>query len=687
MLDRYLIKSVLSQREGKRSLKAQDRQSGHAVFIREYDLRYDLNLQRLERFKRQAELLRQIHHPRIPALLDALQSEQHLILVSQFLPGQTFSARLATGWKPQQKEVLAIAEQLLQILSYLQRYNQPLLTFELRPDKLLVDSLERVWLADFGCLQPINALQETGVSLVQLLTGLDPEQLPLVNGKPSLQSCSLISQEFAHWLEGLLEASPRHSPDKALESLWKLQGKAWEQPLFFRKPSPKTQHESPEGPWPLDSLLEGHYKLRQVLGQGQGSWKYTGWDSTLKQDVVIKLQPLPEHLGQNPEALENYLAQARQLQSLHHPQIPRFLRAFVTEQQGQSYLALVHVLVGGETLKDKFESGWRPAAAECWDLTRQLLKLLEFAQARQQAHGNLTPSNLVVNKFGRVWLVDFGLLQAEPSQDLYDLAASLIFLLSGAQPGEFLAGSLHLRFADGKSCPAQLESWLRRLLQAEPGQELRSAAEALKAFEQALLDSQPAKIIEAPALIQVASPRKSRTKDAALPWEAGVEQLRALGLRSQLLQGGGIELHCPESKELSQWNRSKTIGMLSSPLRMFEEFQEKSRQKSKFFPLSGHRLEISPDDIRLLKGSSSSNEYEILAMYWSQLLHAKLTPAPPKLLEALKNKVLPPAGTNFRLFHLQLSNQAQNSHCLMFLPPKAIPPLTQLIHQQLAGGL
>jgi serine/threonine protein kinase len=692
LLDLYQIDSVLSQRPGKRSLQAQDRRNGHAVFIREYDLRDPVNLDRLERFKRQAALLKQMNHPRIPALLDWVQTEDHLFLISQFVPGQTLASRMASGWKPQEKDSIAIAEQLLQILSYLQSYNLPMLSFALRPGQLRVDALDRVWLADFGGLQPVNELQELAASLIHLLTGRELEQLPRLKDKPAFHSFVSISNEFSRWLEDLLESSPKHRADQALESLWKLQGKTWQTPLEVKRPRKLAPEVRPnDGPWPLGSLLADNYSLRQVLGKGLGSWKYAGWDTALKQDVTLKLQPLPVHLTQHPAELDSYLDRARQLQSLHHPQIPRFLRAFVTEQDGQPYLALTHVLVSGETLKDKFEAGWRPKAAELWDLTRQLLKLLEFAQTRHQAHGHLNPSNLVVNKFGRVWLIDFGLFEAEPAQDLYDLAASLIFLLSGAQPGEFLAGSLQLRFADDKPFPPQLASWLKRMLQAEPGQALGSATDALKAFDQALLAAQPPKLIETPPLIQVVSARKSLkspVKNSALPWETGVEQLRAQGLQSRLLQGGGIELHCPESKELTQWNRSKTIGMLASPLRMFEEFQEKSRQqKSKFFPLSGHRLEISPDDIRLLKGGSASGEQEILAIYWYQLLQARLTPAPPKLLEALKNKVMPPAGTNFRLFHLLLTKQAQNAHCLIYLPPKAIPPLTQLIHQQLAGSI
>ncbi len=746
LLDRYIPEALRSQRSGKRSLIAQDRQSGQAVFIREYDLSKALNFDRLERFKRQAELLKQMSHPRIPALLDWIQTSDQLILVSQYVPGQTLASRLQAGWQAQEKDALAIAEQLLQILSYLQEYHRPLLSFDLSPEKLLVDPLNRVWLADFGGLQVRNELQELSASLIKMLTGRELNQLPRIKDKPAFQAFVSISKEFTHWIELLLDAAPRQSAAQALESLWKLQGKTWQTPLAEQQqrmlrqsalsssPSqaqPQSAHgENHEGPWALNSLIDDTYRLRRVLGKGQGGWKYAAYDAKLKQDVMLKLMPLPAaqaldsqldpecEKGREQEHEQEHqlmLEQARSLQSLHHPQIPRFLRAFVTEQAGQPFLALAYGLIGGETLKDKFEAGWRPAAAELWDLARQLLKVLSAVQERdpKRGHGNLNPSNLLVNKFGRVWLIDFGLVPADPLRDLYDLAASLIFLLSGAHPGEFLSGGLNLRFADSKAVPAPLEAWLKRMLQAEPGQVFNSAPEALAHFEQALLAAQPPKLaladkltdksleksplkaavkaadkplVKAPSPLIIAGSRRARGAQTALNWETGAEQLQALGLQTRPLKGGGLELQCPESKELSQWNRSKTIGMLTSPLRMFEELQEKSRQKSRFFPLSGHRLEISPEDIRLLKGGSSGGEHEILAMFWSQLLQANLTPAPPKLLEALKNKVMPPAGTNFRLFHLQLSNQAQNSHCLMYLPPKAIPPLTQLIRQQLVGS-
>lgn len=699
LLDRYQIDSVLAQHEGERSLKALDRQSEQPVFIREYDLGNALNQERIGRFQRQASLLKQLAHPRIPALLDWVQTDSRFILISQFVAGQNLAMRMHAGWKPQEKDGLRIAEQLLQILSYLQRYNPPLLTFDLRPEKLILDHFERIWLADFGGLQPVNELQSLAMTLIRLLTGRELQQLPKVKDKPAFHSFVSISNEFARWLDLLLESSDKRgfgSADKALEMLWKLQGKTWQAPPV-PQPGPLAQPTAPEarpldqGPWPAETRIESQYRLRQFLGKGQGTWKYSGWDTSLKQDVVIKLMPLPAGQAQDASTLAPYAEQARYRQSLHHPQIPRLLRAFTTELDGQPYWAIVSVLIAGQTLKDKFESGWRPASAELWDLTRQILKILAYLHTRQppRAHGHLNPSNLVVNNFGRVWLIDFSLLPSEPATDLYDLAASLIFLLSGSQPGEFLAGGLKFRFADGASFPVQIETWLRRMLQTDPSQRLTSAAEALAAFDDALLAAQPVKAPE-PVLILPgkvrSTPIKAKKTAAGLSWEACVDQLRALGLHSDLLNGGGIELQCPESKELSQWNRSKTIGMLFSPLRLLEESQEKSRQSSKFFPLSGHRLEINPEDIRLLKGETASGDKELLAIYWSQLLQARLTPAPPKLLAALKDKVTPPPGTNFRLFHLLLTNKAQNAHCLLFLPPKSVPPLSQLLRQQLAGS-
>ena len=141
LMDRYQIDSVLSQREGKRSLKAVDRANGHFVFIREYAQAQ--NSDRRERLARQADLLKRMSHPRIPALLDYVETEDRLLLISQFVPGQTLAARLAAGWKPQEKDALGLAEQLLQILSYLQSYELSQLSFDLSPDKLLVDALDR----------------------------------------------------------------------------------------------------------------------------------------------------------------------------------------------------------------------------------------------------------------------------------------------------------------------------------------------------------------------------------------------------------------------------------------------------------------------------------------------------------------------------------------------------------------
>lgn len=686
LVERYEVEILLTHKSGERSLKAWDHQGKLPVFLREYDLHKPLNQERLGRYLRQAALLQQLTHPRIPALLDQQQSASSLLLVWQYIPGQSLADRQLTGWISDEAQAIALAEQILQSLVYLQQFNGPQLSFGLEPHHLLLDGLDRVWLTDFGGFQPVNLLRTLGLTLIRLLTGRTLGQLPFIDNKPAYQSFVSISNGFSRWLDVLLDSGDRRGfsqPEKALETLWKLQGKVWQPaapPRRLPPVLPVGELIAPAGPWPLDELIDGHYRLQRLLGQGPGSWKYAGRDLELKQDVILKVLPLDDA---NAERLEPFQHHAAGLQELHHPQIPRFLRAFVTRTGGRAYWVIVHVLIAGQTLRDRYEGGWRPAAAELWDIIRQTLRILSYLHRLHppRAHGNLHPANLVVNSFGRIWLTDFALTQVEPGQDLHDLAASLIYLLSGSQAGEFLAGELTLHFADGSPVSARIQTWLRRMLQAEPGQSFAHADQAAEALEAALTEPR----VQPPVARPPRSPiRTAHKRGANISWEASVEQLRALGLHTELLADGGLELECPESKELSQWGRSKTIGMLFSPLRLLEESQARQAQNSKFFPLSGHRLEFGPEDIRLLKGFSSSGDKEILAIDWPHLLQAGLTPAPPKLLAALKDKVAPPSGTNFRLFHLLLAQQAKNAHCLLFLPPKSIPMLNQLIKQQLA---
>ena len=215
------------------------------------------------------------------------------------------------------------------------------------------------------------------------------------------------------------------------------------------------------------------------------------------------------------KAYELFEREARALQQLDHPRLPRLL-AYGEDSDG---IYLISSWIVGISLAEQLELGRRWSEPELLNLARQLLELLVWLHERQPAmiHRDIKPANLIVNTAGELFLIDFGSVllrvdaggstvagtfgymapeqlsgRALPASDLYALGATLIHLLSGTAPAEMPQERLQLRFEPYLSCSDALSRWLRRLLAPIPEDRFASAAQALTALERLGVSQTPA---------------------------------------------------------------------------------------------------------------------------------------------------------------------------------------------------
>lgn len=213
---------------------------------------------------------------------------------------------------------------------------------------------------------------------------------------------------------------------------------------------------SPEHP-----VTVGQYRILERIGRGGMGSVYRAEHTPLKKVVALKLIPIQ---WSHPQTLQRFEREIQAAGQLQHPGIVTATDAGT--QSGMQYLAME--FVDGLDL-GKLMRGISPIpTTDACEIARQLALALHHAHQLGMVHRDIKPSNVMLDRAGRVKLLDFGLVhfhrwdgpvgelttvgqflgtldymapeQAERSEtvdarsDLYSLGATLFKLLSGQTP-------------------------------------------------------------------------------------------------------------------------------------------------------------------------------------------------------------------------------------------------------------
>ena len=173
-----------------------------------------------------------------------------------------------------------------------------------------------------------------------------------------------------------------------------------------------------------DDTLSAHYQVRRLLGEGGFGHVYEAWDAKLHRSVALKrLKPQADVL--QPEKL---LTEARLAASLRHA---AFVRIFSIDGDGR-HQSIVMELVDGQTLGQVMHGA--PVELDtALDIAYQIADAMDEAHAMDLVHGDLKPSNLMLEADGKVRILDFGLArhldpQATQTTLLCDLQGTIAYM-------------------------------------------------------------------------------------------------------------------------------------------------------------------------------------------------------------------------------------------------------------------
>ncbi len=253
--NRYQLKQKLGDNAARQTWLARDLQASDAqnflVVVKFLAFGGQVQWDDLKLFEREAQILKQHNHPRIPKYRDYFCIDDRLlwfVLVQEYIPGSSLKELVTGGKRFAEKQVRKIAVDVLNILIHLHELNPSVLHRDIKPSNLILGEDDEIYVVDFGAVQDKAAkegvtftvvgtygyapmeqfggravagsdLYALGASLIHLLTGTAPSDLPQRDLRIQFTDRVTLSSSLRIWLEKLTEPAPEKRFKSAREAL------------------------------------------------------------------------------------------------------------------------------------------------------------------------------------------------------------------------------------------------------------------------------------------------------------------------------------------------------------------------------------------------------------------------------------------------------------------------------------
>jgi serine/threonine protein kinase/ABC-type branched-subunit amino acid transport system substrate-binding protein len=288
--------------------------------------------------------------------------------------------------------------------------------------------------------------------------------------------------------------------------------------------------------------MMNRYKVVRFIGRGGMGAVYLCEDLRLPGKQWALKEMILHDPGVAEQVRDSFQREAQFLAGLRHRSLPLIVDVFSLEDRQYLVMEYIH----GETLAQRVQNRGVPSDTVALSWALELAQVLDYLhrQERPIIFRDLKPENIIVTDDGHIKVIDFGLArhfepgkhrdtqasgtvgyappeqwedsgQSDPRSDIYSLAATLFYVLTGKPPSP-IYGSHRIRPYRPDIDPG-IEALVLRCLQPDPSQRYRSAAELIKDLLILLSEERHQSVMHRPESAPQAASQVAKNKHAFRP--------------------------------------------------------------------------------------------------------------------------------------------------------------------------
>jgi serine/threonine protein kinase len=163
----------------------------------------------------------------------------------------------------------------------------------------------------------------------------------------------------------------------------------------------------------VSDLLAGRYAAERLLGTGAMGEVWLARDQLLGRQVAIK-RILTATAGTDPHQVERITREARLAATLQHPHV---VGVFDLVHDGAGTPHVIMEYVDGDSLAHRLRRDGPMPPRDAARLMQGITDALAHAHAAGILHRDIKPANILIDRYGRARLADFGIARAMGSAD------------------------------------------------------------------------------------------------------------------------------------------------------------------------------------------------------------------------------------------------------------------------------